>query len=155
MHQLWLEAWVRGSQWPGHTLSYSRRNSLTFLFLVYFVSFPTIPLQLIRRGQRGFLRSRQTSRWYGARGWSCPALSSTTLALSSGPKMAWLWALGRTCRVRHHTASLGVLQSVRRVTKMLFHSWLWYIMIGTAHKQQEKNIFSVLKKVYFSCLFGF
>lgn len=71
-------------------------------------------------GQRGSLRSRQTSRWCGARGWSCPVLSSTTLALFSGPKMAWHWALERTCRVRHHTASSGILLCVQHVTKICF-----------------------------------
>lgn len=59
--------------------------------------------------QRGSLRSRQTSRWCGARGWSCPALSSTIRASFSGPKMGWLWASERISGVRHHTATSGLL----------------------------------------------
>lgn len=68
-------------------------------------------------GQRGSLRSRQTSRWCGARGCSCPVLSSTTQALCSGPRMAWLWESEKTSGVRHHSPSSGCLCSVQHVTK--------------------------------------
>lgn len=88
-------------------------------------------------GRRDSLRSRQTSQWCGARGWSCPVLSSTTLALFSGPKMVWLWASERTFGVRHHTRSLDLAFLTQR--QFLFSNYFWFLLTELAEAASSQE----------------